>query len=78
MRRSLPACRSWPRCADCRPGAREALVLTYYLDLTEQQAAAMAGISLTALRRNLAVALGALPCGPARPLIVPRTDPRAA
>jgi DNA-directed RNA polymerase specialized sigma24 family protein len=42
-------------------GPREALVLTYYLDLTEQQAAAIAGVSLTLLRRNLAVALGALP-----------------
>jgi DNA-directed RNA polymerase specialized sigma24 family protein len=41
--------------------AREALVLTYYLDLTEQQAAAMAGISLTALRRNLDAALRSLP-----------------
>jgi DNA-directed RNA polymerase specialized sigma24 family protein len=41
--------------------AREALVLTYYLDLPEQQAAAMAGISLPALRRNLAAALRALP-----------------
>jgi DNA-directed RNA polymerase specialized sigma24 family protein len=41
--------------------AREALVLTYYLDLTEQQAAAIAGISTTALRRNLAAALSALP-----------------
>jgi DNA-directed RNA polymerase specialized sigma24 family protein len=42
-------------------GPREALVLTYYLDLTEQQAAAMAGVSLIALRRNLAIALHALP-----------------
>ncbi len=41
--------------------AREALVLTYYLDLTEQQAAALAGVSLAALRRNLADALRALP-----------------
>jgi DNA-directed RNA polymerase specialized sigma24 family protein len=55
---SLPvvtALRGLPTCA------REALVLTYYLDLTEQQAAAMAGISLMALRRNLAAALRALP-----------------
>ena len=36
-------------------------MLTYYLDLTEQQAAAMAGISLTALRRNLDAALRSLP-----------------
>jgi DNA-directed RNA polymerase specialized sigma24 family protein len=41
--------------------AREALVLTYYLDLTERQAAAMAGVSLSSLRRNLADALRALP-----------------
>ncbi len=41
--------------------AREALVLTYYLDLTEQQAAALAGVTLTSLRRNLADALRALP-----------------
>jgi DNA-directed RNA polymerase specialized sigma24 family protein len=41
--------------------AREALVLTYYLDLTEQQAAAIAGVSLPVLRRNLAAALRALP-----------------
>jgi len=44
------------------PGrAREALVLTYYLDLPEQQAAAIAGVSLAALRRSLAVAFRALP-----------------
>ena len=36
-------------------------MLTYYLDLTEQQAAALAGVSLAALRRNLADALRALP-----------------
>ena len=41
--------------------AREALVLTFYLDLTEKQAAAMAGVSLLSLRRNLADALRALP-----------------
>jgi DNA-directed RNA polymerase specialized sigma24 family protein len=41
--------------------AREALVLTYYLDLTEKQAAAMAGVSLSSLRRNLADALRTLP-----------------
>jgi DNA-directed RNA polymerase specialized sigma24 family protein len=42
-------------------GAREALVLTYYLDLTEQQAAALAGVSLASMRRNLAAAMRALP-----------------
>ncbi len=42
-------------------GAREALVLTYYLDLTEQQAAAVAGVSLSSLHRNLADALRTLP-----------------
>lgn len=41
--------------------AREALVLIYYLDLTEQQAAVVAGVSLSSLRRNLAAALQALP-----------------
>ena len=41
--------------------AREALVLTYYLDLTEQQAAALAGVSQPTLRRHLASALRALP-----------------
>lgn len=41
--------------------AREALVLTYYLDLPEQQAAALAGVSLAALRRSLAAAFRALP-----------------
>jgi DNA-directed RNA polymerase specialized sigma24 family protein len=41
--------------------AREALVLTYYLDLPEQQAAAVAGVSAAALRRHLATAFRALP-----------------
>jgi DNA-directed RNA polymerase specialized sigma24 family protein len=41
--------------------AREALVLTYYLDLPEQQAAAVAGVSLTVLRRSIAAAFQSLP-----------------
>jgi DNA-directed RNA polymerase specialized sigma24 family protein len=43
---------------------REAVVLTLYLGLAEQQAAAAAGVSLAALRRNLSrgvQALGAMP-----------------
>ncbi len=47
--------------ADLPARAREALVLTYYLDLPELQAAAVAGVSPTALRRHLATALRALP-----------------
>jgi DNA-directed RNA polymerase specialized sigma24 family protein len=37
-----------------RIGEREAVVLTLYLDLTDRQAAAAAGVSQAALRRNLA------------------------
>ena len=55
---SLPVVRAL---CDLPARAREALVLTYYLDLPEQQAAAIAGVSLAALRRSLAVAFGALP-----------------
>ena len=40
--------------------AREALVLTYYLDLPEQQAAALAGVSLAALRRRGILEYGTL------------------
>jgi DNA-directed RNA polymerase specialized sigma24 family protein len=43
-----------------RPAEREAVVLTSYLDLPEQQAAATAGVSPTALRRDLARATEAL------------------
>jgi DNA-directed RNA polymerase specialized sigma24 family protein len=43
-----------------RPGARAAVVLTLYLDLTEDQAAAVAGMSRAALRRHLAAANRAL------------------
>jgi DNA-directed RNA polymerase specialized sigma24 family protein len=55
---SLPVVRAL---RDLPARAREALVLTYYLDLPEQQAAAVAGVSLAALRRSLAVAFRALP-----------------
>jgi DNA-directed RNA polymerase specialized sigma24 family protein len=43
-----------------RPAEREALVLTRYLDLPERQAAAVAGVSQTALRRDLAIAIEVL------------------
>lgn len=55
---SLPVVRAL---RDLPARAREALVLTYYLDLPEQQAAALAGVSLAALRRSLAAAFRALP-----------------
>jgi DNA-directed RNA polymerase specialized sigma24 family protein len=45
---------------ELRPAEREAVVLTLYLDLTEEQAAAVAGLSLVALRRRLAAARRAL------------------
>jgi DNA-directed RNA polymerase specialized sigma24 family protein len=41
-------------------GQREAIVLTLYLDLTDEQAAAAMRVSLTALRRHLAAARAAL------------------
>ena len=62
---SLPVVRAL---RDLPARAREALVLTYYLDLPEQQAAAVAGVSLAALRRSLAVAFRALARRPARPV----------
>ncbi|HXW46653.1 MAG TPA: hypothetical protein VEL03_17820 [Streptosporangiaceae bacterium] len=40
-----------------RPAEREAIVLTRYLDLPERQAAAAAGVSQAALRRDLASAI---------------------
>jgi DNA-directed RNA polymerase specialized sigma24 family protein len=43
-----------------RPRVREAVVLTYYLDLPTSQAAAIAGVSEGALRANLAAAMTAL------------------
>jgi DNA-directed RNA polymerase specialized sigma24 family protein len=42
------------------PRGREAIVLTYYLDLTEEQAALVAGVAPTALRRFLIEAMRAL------------------
>lgn len=42
------------------PHVREAVVLTYYLDLPAGEAAAIAGISESALRANLAAAMNAL------------------
>ncbi len=39
---------------------REAIVLTLYLDLTDEQAAAAMRVSRSALRRSLAAAGGAL------------------
>jgi DNA-directed RNA polymerase specialized sigma24 family protein len=46
-----------------RPAEREAVVLTSYLDLPEGQAAAAAGVSDRALRRNLTAALDVLCSG---------------
>jgi Sigma-70, region 4 len=43
-----------------RPPVREAVVLTYYLDLPAAKAAAIAGVSEAALRANLAAAMRAL------------------
>jgi DNA-directed RNA polymerase specialized sigma24 family protein len=43
-----------------RPRVREAVVLTYYLDLPSAQAAAVAGVSEGALRASLAAAMRAL------------------
>jgi DNA-directed RNA polymerase specialized sigma24 family protein len=43
-----------------RPRVREAVVLTYYLDLPSAQAAAVAGVSEGALRASLATAMRAL------------------
>jgi DNA-directed RNA polymerase specialized sigma24 family protein len=43
-------------------GQREAVVLKFYLDLTDEQAAAAMRLSRTALRRHLAAARAAL-CG---------------
>jgi len=46
-----------------RPAQREAVVLTGYLDLTEWQAAAAAGVSEKALRRDLDTAMQMLRTG---------------
>jgi DNA-directed RNA polymerase specialized sigma24 family protein len=43
---------------------REAIVLTHYLDLSEQQAALVAGVTPAALRRFLSEAMRALDHGP--------------
>jgi DNA-directed RNA polymerase specialized sigma24 family protein len=42
------------------PAQREAVVLTLYLNLTEEQAAAVMRVSQAALRRHLAAAKSAL------------------
>jgi DNA-directed RNA polymerase specialized sigma24 family protein len=49
-----------------RPAEREAVVLTSYLDLPESQAAAAAGVSQAALRRDLASATEVLRAWPSR------------
>jgi hypothetical protein len=48
--------------AGCQPGQREAIVLTVYLDLNPEQAAAAMRVSLATLRRRLDVA--GQRCGP--------------
>jgi DNA-directed RNA polymerase specialized sigma24 family protein len=45
---------------ELRQPEREAVVLTLYLDLPEQQAAAVLGLGLGKLRRNLAAGVAAL------------------
>lgn len=45
---------------DLPPRGREAVVLTHYLDLSEQQAALVAGVTLTVLRARLGQAMRTL------------------
>jgi DNA-directed RNA polymerase specialized sigma24 family protein len=45
---------------ELRAGAREAVVLTLYLNLTEREASTAAGVSPAALRRNLADGIRAM------------------
>jgi DNA-directed RNA polymerase specialized sigma24 family protein len=68
-RSGSPGCQSASRFASLpvvlglmtlRRAEREAVVLTTYLDLPERQAAAAAGVSQTALRRDLAAAIEVL------------------
>jgi DNA-directed RNA polymerase specialized sigma24 family protein len=60
-----------------RPAQREAVVLSDYLDLPEPQAAAAAGVSQRALRRNLAGAMQAL-AGPMQALCAGLPDQAGA